>query len=236
MARETSSSCVSGSTPSAPLHLHLTSHQVGQGTVDLGDVTLDALFDKIYPICHTSGQCEQNEISTDGWWLEGGTDADEEPITVTMKPSGEYPTWIHNGLLDILKASVKEVANCRKVVNVAVDKPGGTRTEAIQCLVPSFWGINYQADGDAAPPNIGITVTARENTEESPCKTALETIGGLAGKFTCDLLCTEGNAHVSYRGCVWSCWRGFLSPYAHLPSLIANVERLQRHLCEKPEA
>ena len=38
-----------------------------------------------------------------------------EDKVVTLNPSGSYPTWIHRGLFDALRAAVNKVAKCRKV-------------------------------------------------------------------------------------------------------------------------
>ncbi|KAL5391764.1 hypothetical protein DPSP01_001052 [Paraphaeosphaeria sporulosa] len=66
-----------------------------------------------------------------------------ETIKVTLKPSGKYPTWMHNELLDILNAPVLEVGDCRDVTSVQADGPGATKTTQRQCLTPGFWDINY---------------------------------------------------------------------------------------------
>lgn len=202
------------------LHEKLISRQVGQGTADLGDITIDTLFDLLGPACHESGQCETNTLSANGQWIGEGVNADMGPITVTLTPSGDFPTWIHNGLLDILKASVIQVADCRDVVNVQTDKPGGTRTKAHQCLVPSFWGVNYQAADNAAPPFIGVSVSAKEDDRDSPCQTALETLGGLAGQFNATPKNIEVNTETMDRCCLWSRGRGLLPSLAYLLSLV----------------
>lgn len=44
----------------------------------------------------------------------GGSVKDE---TLTIEPSGSYPIWIHNGLIDALSAAVKVIAKCEDVTN-----------------------------------------------------------------------------------------------------------------------
>ena len=63
----------------------------------------------IGPICHESGQCETNEIELEGRLT---TPDSINEIKVTLGPDGSYPTWIRNGLVDILALAVKEVAQC----------------------------------------------------------------------------------------------------------------------------
>jgi hypothetical protein len=70
------------------------------------------MFAKLYDACHETGQCETNEITLDGWWQASGLNGEMGPITVTMGPSGAYPTWIRNGLVDTLKAAVVAGAKC----------------------------------------------------------------------------------------------------------------------------
>lgn len=90
---------------------------VSKETVKIGDVKLDDMFAKLAGVCHESGQCETNEIDFSGWWIEAGNNGDMEPITVKMGPSGSYPTWIRNGLVDTLKAAVMAGAKCGDVTN-----------------------------------------------------------------------------------------------------------------------
>lgn len=40
------------------------------------------------------------------------TETSQRDIKLTLRPDGEYQTWIHNGLLDSLAAAVKKIAKC----------------------------------------------------------------------------------------------------------------------------
>lgn len=60
--------------------------------------------------------CDTGDISLDGQLIAAGN-GEVDDITVTIHPSGSYPTWIHNGLLDALRGAVKAVADCKDVTH-----------------------------------------------------------------------------------------------------------------------
>ncbi|KAI1378717.1 hypothetical protein F4677DRAFT_465844 [Hypoxylon crocopeplum] len=129
--------------------------------IRLGTVGIDEIIQNISEKCSTVGTCDTGDISLDGQLIAAGNGAVDD-ITVTIHPSGSYPTWIHNGLIDALHAAVKAVADCQDVThksdcpNPAVYCP--TKSTTInECQVPRYWGINYQpsdANPGYAPPNI----------------------------------------------------------------------------------
>ena len=41
-----------------------------------------------------------------------------EDETITAIASGDYPTWIHNGLFEALSAALNEAVNCTQVTNM----------------------------------------------------------------------------------------------------------------------
>jgi hypothetical protein len=152
----------------------------------------------IIPICHTSGQCETNDIELTGQLFKSESVDD---IKVTLGPSGEYPTWIHNGLLDALAAAAKTVAKCesgtytnRCFGSTAMAYCPENKVEYTNCEVPKYWGINYQpADlGNAAPPNIDVNVAMEKLGDGGLCENVMTALGGVAGMFSflppgCDL-------------------------------------------------
>ncbi|ORY08484.1 hypothetical protein BCR34DRAFT_11899 [Clohesyomyces aquaticus] len=155
--------------------------------VKLGDVSLDEMFKRMQSVCHESGNCETNDITFDGWYMAPGNNAPMGPIVVTMAPSGSYPTWIRNGLVDSLQAAVKAVAKCGTVHNTQLCQGGDkgcspVKSEAFQCEVPKYWGINYQSPDvvNAAPPFMGADVKM-DPADGSGCQDALDAIGAIAG-------------------------------------------------------
>jgi hypothetical protein len=106
---------------------------------------------------------------------------------VHVDPSGAYPTWIHNALIDSLAAAVKVIAKCEDVrqtptcPNPATYCPAEPYT-VNECTVPQYWGINYQDKNaaNAAPPFIGSDLQV-EIDEGGFCTTLLTSLGAVAG-------------------------------------------------------
>jgi hypothetical protein len=119
--------------------------------------------------------------------VAGGLGGSVDDITVHVDPSGAYPTWIHNGLIDGLSAAVKAIAKCEDVTNTptcpnpAVYCPAEPFT-VTECTVPQYWGINYQApdSSNAAPPFIGSDLTM-EIDGGGFCSTLLTSLSAVAG-------------------------------------------------------
>lgn len=139
------------------------------------------MFSELGDACATTGTCDTNPRTIDGQLIGAGLGGNVEDITVTLEPIGLYPVWIRNGLLDILHASVLEVAKCEDIhhqptcPNPAVYCPAEPIT-VNECVVPKFWGINYQAGNpDNAPPQITTSVDLSIN-ESGFCET-FTTIG-----------------------------------------------------------
>lgn len=129
---------------------------------------------------------------------------------MTINPSGSYPTWIHNGLIDSLSTAVKVIADCEDVTtipkcfgNAMAFCPGKYLIEAKtaqssfanpfhlakpfkqhQCTVPQYWGINFQPPdlGNSAPPFIGADM-AIEVDSDGFCSTFTTIGSALAGKL-----------------------------------------------------
>ncbi|KAF2646751.1 hypothetical protein P280DRAFT_18239 [Massarina eburnea CBS 473.64] len=154
-------------------------------TVQLGTESIDDIFAKLDDACHTTGQCETNDISVKSQFLTKDSVSD---ISITLGPAGAYPTWIRNGLIDALKAAVKEIAKCSDVTHTdncgfsATFCPGKTTTKN-QCEVPAFWGINYQvaSEANASPPWLSTDVKVEKKGAGAVCTDALKAMGGAAG-------------------------------------------------------
>ncbi|RDL36423.1 Uncharacterized protein BP5553_05775 [Venustampulla echinocandica] len=129
-------------------------------TVSLGTLPIDKIIDKMSDACHTSGQCDTSPIKITGYQLVHKDSVVDE--TLTINPSGSYPTWIRNGLRDALRAAVKATAKCETIVHTpncgfsAYYCPG-KKTKVTECKVPKYWGVNYQPHdlGNSAPPFMG---------------------------------------------------------------------------------
>ena len=94
----------------------LTERSVSDQTVELGDIAIDKIIDELAKACSTQGQCDTSSIEIKGSWIPQGW-GDTVGETLTVNPSGSYPTWIHNGLIDALHAAVKEIATCKDVTH-----------------------------------------------------------------------------------------------------------------------
>ncbi|KAF2711938.1 hypothetical protein K504DRAFT_428853 [Pleomassaria siparia CBS 279.74] len=153
-------------------------------TVTLGTITIDDVASQLGQACHESGQCETSEISIKGQLLSSST---VNNIVLTLGPSGAYPTWIRNGLLDSMYAAVKAIAKCEETThtstcaNPMVYCPQHKIT-VTQCKVPKYWGVNYQDPNEAtsAPPAIGTNLEV-ELVDDGICEAAMTSLGAVAG-------------------------------------------------------
>ncbi|KAF2466174.1 uncharacterized protein BDR25DRAFT_306336 [Lindgomyces ingoldianus] len=155
-------------------------------TVKLGTITIETIIDALAKACSTQGQCDTSALEFKGQLVESGTGSVTDE-TLTVDPSGAYPTWIHNGLIDSLYAAVKAIAKCEDVTNTptcgfsAYYCPSKPFT-VTECVVPQYWGINYQAPDatNAAPPFIGADMHITLD-EGGFCTTLLTSLGAVAG-------------------------------------------------------
>lgn len=90
-------------------------HKVSDEKIKLGTITIDEIVKNLASACSTQGQCDTSPIEIRGNIVTAGTDFGTTGETLTVNPSGSYPTWIHNGLIDTLSAAVKVIAECRDV-------------------------------------------------------------------------------------------------------------------------
>ena len=105
---------------------------VSDQKIKLGTITMDEIVDEIAKACHTEGQCDTSPIDIKGYEIRQDLRGDAFPEILTVNPSGSYPTWIHNGLIDALRVAVKAMAECHDV------------TIQPMCLVPlSFCPCMY---------------------------------------------------------------------------------------------
>lgn len=139
------------------------------------------------PICHESGQCETNPIELKAMITHSES---ADAIKVTLGPDGEYPTWIRNGLVDVLALAAKQVAKCTDVTYTnrcfggsAMAYCPPNKHVATNCEVPKFWGINYQAPdaANAAPPNIGLDIAMEKVDDSKLCEDIMTGLGAVAG-------------------------------------------------------
>ena len=110
---------ISSSSVSQPSHLYFGLvpfpnkwPKVSDDTVKLGTLPTDVIVQQLATLCSESGQCDTGSVDITGYYLVQGQNQIAE--TVTINPSGIYPTWIHRGLFEALAAAVNAVAKCEK--------------------------------------------------------------------------------------------------------------------------
>ncbi|KAF2830306.1 hypothetical protein CC86DRAFT_434000 [Ophiobolus disseminans] len=155
--------------------------------INIGGLKIEDMFAQLVGVCHTTGMCETNDITMDSTLT---TASSVTALAITMGPSGVYPTWIRNGLIDTLRASVLSVAKCTPGTHTDTC-PGVSamaycprkKTKFINCEVPKFWGINYQTAESASgtPPSMGVKVKAEVKGASGACEAALTALGAVAG-------------------------------------------------------
>lgn len=92
-----------------------TRASVSDQTIKLGTIKISEIIDSLYRACKDEGQCDTSAIDIKGQLIEAGAEGRVDDETLTINPSGSYPTWIHNGLLETLNAAVQAVATCEDV-------------------------------------------------------------------------------------------------------------------------
>ncbi|KAI0379048.1 hypothetical protein F5Y04DRAFT_283135 [Hypomontagnella monticulosa] len=151
--------------------------------INLGSIQIDQVLDSLYDKCSEGGMCDTGDITLPGELLSGG---DVESVTATIRPSGNYHTWIRNGLLEAVRAAVTRAADCSNVTHE--DRcpdarsycPDNTITHH-QCIVPRFWGVSYQqGDADDAPQSLNANVQVKYG-DNGFCKTFTIIGAGVAG-------------------------------------------------------
>lgn len=95
----------------------LTERPVSDETIKLGTISIDEIITSLAAACSTQGQCDTSPIEIKGQLVEPGLGGSVDGETLTINPSGSYPTWIHNGLIESLSAAVKAIAKCEDVRN-----------------------------------------------------------------------------------------------------------------------
>lgn len=149
------------------------------------------MFNNMANVCHESGQCETNEFELKSMRF---SKTDAKALKVTLDPFGSYPTWIRNGLVDSLRAATKAVAVCTPGTYTNTCK-GVTamawcprkKTEFVNCEIPEYLGINYQAPevANAAPPSMGMDVKSEVEGLGDGCEDAMTALGAIAGESIC---------------------------------------------------
>lgn len=92
---------------------------VSDQKIKLGTISIDNIINQLASACSTQGQCDTSPLTIDGQLIAPGLGGSVDDETLTINPSGDYPTWIHNGLIDALSAAVKAVANCSDVTQTS---------------------------------------------------------------------------------------------------------------------
>ena len=65
--------------------------------MNIGPASLDDILNKVVSQCHETGLCDTTPITISSH-IVGAGDGDVNDETITLHPSGEYPSWIRNGL------------------------------------------------------------------------------------------------------------------------------------------
>lgn len=189
----------------------LTQRPVSDEKVKLGTISIDEIIKNLAVACSTQGQCDTNSIEIRGDIINPGLSFTTGE-TLTINPSGSYPTWIHNGLIDTLSAAVKAIAECKDVkttpacygnamaycpckslfeaktaqTSSAAANPFHSAQEITlnKCTVPQYWGINFQPpdSGNAAPPFIGADMAIKVDGDGF-CKTFATILSAVVGKL-----------------------------------------------------
>ncbi|KAI0860478.1 hypothetical protein F4860DRAFT_221366 [Xylaria cubensis] len=129
----------------------------------MGTVKVQDIIDILSGACSEQGNCNTNEGSIDGQIVNGGRGGEVKDITVVVTPGGDYPTWIHNGLLETLLDALDKAVECQEVTNISDCVGSGLgaycpehKITVNQCKLPKYFAVNYQADdaSHAAPPFI----------------------------------------------------------------------------------
>ena len=94
-----------------------TRASVSDQTIKLGTIATSQIIDSLYAACSDNGPCDTSAIEIKGQLIDAGRDGNVDDETLTINPSGDYPTWIHNGLLETLKAAIQVVAVCEDVTH-----------------------------------------------------------------------------------------------------------------------
>lgn len=95
---------------------------VSDVTTNIGTISIHDVVAKLSEACSTQGQCDTNSIGLSSDYDDNGV---ERPITLTLGPSGAYPSDKHDLLLQVLEASVLAIAQCETVDSSVVDCGSG---------------------------------------------------------------------------------------------------------------
>ncbi|CAI6332665.1 unnamed protein product [Periconia digitata] len=172
-------------------------------TMSIANIELDEIFKRLREACHTTGQCETNDIVIKGQDIGKGRGSDVKNVELTLEPQGSYRESHRDNLLTLLEAAVREVAVCEEYTHTSTCSftmgycPSRT-THVKQCKVPAYWGVNIQKaedkDEGSAPPSIGTNLD-------------LQVVGDTICQDTYKDLAKMGKAVHSAVGGVFSLWQ-----------------------------
>ncbi|MCJ1311382.1 hypothetical protein MMC25_005053 [Agyrium rufum] len=155
-------------------------------TINLGSITIDDIMGSMYTACGSYGTCDTNPTTMTGEIITSKGNLDGE--TITLNPSGDYPTWLNNGILQALQAGITAAATS---ANMSYEVPCAsyesycpqTVDTQLQYTVPAYWSIIYQDANDcsAAPPFVTLGLTQSVDTGAGLCSDFITIGGAVAG-------------------------------------------------------
>ena len=92
-----------------------TRASVSDQTIKLGTIPVCDIIDGLYRACQEQGQCDTSAIDIKGQLIKAGAEGRIEDETLTINPSGSYPSKRPDDLLEVLTAAVQEAATCEDV-------------------------------------------------------------------------------------------------------------------------
>jgi hypothetical protein len=105
------------SPPNSKRAHYLTIIPVSDQTIKLGTIKISDIMSKMADACGDEGQCVTNPVSIDGELVWPGLGGEVDGETLTITPSGDYPSGMQGNLLAALNAAIGAAVNCTQVVN-----------------------------------------------------------------------------------------------------------------------
>ena len=106
------------SPPNSKRAHYLTTIPVSDQTIKLGTITISDVMSKMVDACGDEGQCVTSPVSIDGELVWPGLGGEVDGETLTITPSGDYPSGMQGNLLAALNAAIGAAVNCTLVTNI----------------------------------------------------------------------------------------------------------------------